>query len=53
MMNIYIAENKFEMHGKVFENKDFYGAVMLSEDILINTGNMIRNHLLFMQFLNP
>ena len=51
-MNIYIAENKFEMHGKVFENKDFYGAVMPSEDILINTGNMIRNHLLFYYLCN-
>ena len=47
------TKNKLELHGKVFENKDFYDVVMPSEDILINTGNMIRNHLLFMQFLNP
>ena len=47
------TKNKLELHGTVFENKDFYGVVMPSEDILISTGNMIRNHLLFMQFFNP
>ena len=45
---------KLESHKKVCENKDFFGVIMPSEDtkilefisVYINTGNLIRHHLL-------
>ena len=50
------TQNKHESHEKVFKNKYFCNIVILSEDTKIleflNTKNLIKHHLLFMEILN-
>ena len=45
------TENKHKPHKNVCENKDFCDIVMLRCQNLINTINLIKSHLLFMQLL--
>ena len=51
-LHSFVTENKRESHKKVCENKVFYIVAMSSLMSLINTKNLIKGHLFFMQTLN-
>ena len=55
-LDSFRSKNRLESHQKVCENEDFCSILIPSEVTrkltLINTKNLIRNHLLFMKILN-
>ena len=55
-LHSFATENKRESYKKVCKNKDFCNVLMPSEGTkyqdLVNTKNLIKHHLLFMQILN-